>query len=179
MIRQFKAGGVYNCYIGSREEEIYASFLIKVVGLDRTIPLATLRDSLHYRIFGNTFFGHPQAMCKFFELVGGKSARVRTVFITCGYSMVIGLKAKEEMARLFEDNEYYGLISTDRVIFKTEVLLFCATKLIVLARRAKERMYAPGGIGFIAAEESFDRAAKSIYENFEQADRAAKSQRIE
>ena len=182
MIRQFKAGGVYKCYIGSKEEEICASFLIKVVGLDRTIPfialsdvpcrsLATLRDSLHYRIFGNTFFGHPQAMFKFFELVGGKSARVRTVFITYGYD--------EEMARLFEDNDNYGLISSERVIFKTEVLLFCATKLIVLARRAKERMYAPGGIGFIAAEESFDRAAKAIYENFEQADRDAKRQCIE
>ena len=171
MIRQFKAGGVYKCYIGSKEEEICASFLIKVVGLDRTIPLATLRDSLHYRIFGNTFFGHPQAMFKFFELVGGKSARVRTVFFTYEFDA--------EMARLFEDNDNYGLILSERVIFKTEVLLFCATKLIVLARRAKERMYAPGGIGFIAAEESFDRAAKSIYENFEQADRAAKSQRIE
>ena len=65
-------------------------------------------------------------------------------------------------------------------------LLFVALKLIVLARRAKERMYAPpspendtGGSGHIAAEESFDRAAKAIYENLEEADRAAKFQRIE
>ena len=36
-----------------------------------------------------------------------------------------------------------------------------------------------GGIGrYIAAEESFGRAATAIYENFEQADRAANSQRI-
>jgi hypothetical protein len=40
-------------------------------------------------------------------------------------------------------------------------------------------MYAPGGIGFIAAQEDFDRAAKAIYETFEQADRDAKRQCIE
>ena len=44
---------------------------------------------------------------------------------------------------------------------EADTLLFCATKLIILARRVKERMYAPGGIGFIAAEENFGRAAKS------------------
>ena len=64
-------------------------------------------------------------------------------------------------------------------IMKTFVLFFFSVKLIVLARRVKERMYAPGGSGYIAAEESFDRAAKAIYENFEEADRAAKIQRIE
>ena len=50
------------------------------------------------------------------------------------------------------------------------LLFFFSIKLAVLARCAKERMYAPpnidcendmGGIGFIAAEEDFDRAAKS------------------
>ena len=55
-------------------------------------------------------------------------------------------------------------------IMKTFVLFFSSIKLIVLARRVKERMYTPpnidcendmGGIGFIAAEENFDRAAKS------------------
>ena len=45
--------------------------------------------------------------------------------------------------------------------FKTSVLMFFSLTLITLARRAKERMYAPGGIGFVAAEESVDRAAKS------------------
>ena len=52
------------------------------------------------------------------------------------------------------DDAYDGIISSERVILKTGVLLFCATKLIVLARRVKERMYAPGGIGFIAAQET-------------------------
>ena len=52
-------------------------------------------------------------------------------------------------------------------------------KLIALARCAKERMCAVGGSGGIAAEGSFGRAAKAIYENFEQADRDAKRQRIE
>ena len=41
------------------------------------------------------------------------------------------------------------------------LFFFSRTKLIVLARRVKERTYAPGGIGFIAAEENFGRAAKS------------------
>ena len=51
---------------------------------------------------------------------------------------------------------------------KAFVLFFFSVKLIVIARRAKrvdmermERMYAPGGIGFVAAPESFYRAAKS------------------
>ena len=46
-------------------------------------------------------------------------------------------------------------------IMKTFVLFFFAIKLIVLTRRFKERYYAPGGIGFIAAQEDFDRATKS------------------
>ena len=59
-------------------------------------------------------------------------------------------------------NGNYSIVSSsDRVILKTGVLLFCATKLIVIARRVKERMYAPGGIGFIAAQEDFDRVTKS------------------
>ena len=45
-------------------------------------------------------------------------------------------------------------------IMKAFVLFFFSIKLIVLARRAKERVCAPGGIGFIAAEGNFDRAAK-------------------
>ena len=51
---------------------------------------------------------------------------------------------------------------------KTFLVFFFSVKFAVLARRAKrvvmectERMYAPGGIGFIAAQESFYRAAKS------------------
>ena len=50
-------------------------------------------------------------------------------------------------------------------IMKTFVFFFISVKLVVLARRAKrtvmERMYAPGGIGFIAAQGDFDRATKS------------------
>ena len=46
-------------------------------------------------------------------------------------------------------------------IMKTFVLFFFSVKLIVIARRVKERMYAPGGIGFIAAQEDFDRVTKS------------------
>jgi len=46
-------------------------------------------------------------------------------------------------------------------IMKTFVLFFFSVKLAVIARRVKERMYAPGGIGFIATQESFYRAAKS------------------
>ena len=53
-------------------------------------------------------------------------------------------------------------------IMKTFLVFFFSVKLIVWARRVKrvvmertERMYAPDGIGFIAAQESFYRAAKS------------------
>ena len=46
-------------------------------------------------------------------------------------------------------------------IMKMFVLFLFSIKLINLARRVKERMYAPGGIGFIAAEDNFGRVAKS------------------
>ena len=41
------------------------------------------------------------------------------------------------------------------------VFFFISVKLAVLARRVKVRMYAPGGIGFIAAQEDFARVTKS------------------
>ena len=45
---------------------------------------------------------------------------------------------------------------------KTFVLFFFSVKLVVLARRViKERMYTPGGIGIIAAQEDFGRVTKS------------------
>ena len=46
-------------------------------------------------------------------------------------------------------------------IMKTFVLFFFSVKLIIIASRVKERMYTPGGIGFIAAQEDFDRVTKS------------------
>ena len=152
MVRQFKLGGVYECEIGIKDEAIGASFLIKVVGFDRImLPW----DTLQYRIFGNSFFGNPQAIFKFFELIGGTPSCVRTG------EMFYDIDA--EVAKVIPyDDSYDGIISSsERVILKTGVLLFCATKLIVLARRVKESMYAPGGIGFIAAQEDFDRATKS------------------
>ena len=85
MVRQFKTGGVYKCSIGIKDEELGASFLIKVVGLDRTRPW----DRLHYRIFGNTFFGHPQASFKFFELISGTPACVRTAAIEAPRSAIM------------------------------------------------------------------------------------------
>ena len=143
MVRQFKLGGVYKCEVRIKDEEIGASFLIKVVGFDRImLPW----DTLQYRIFGND----TQAI----ELIGGTPSCVRTG------EMFYDIDA--EVASVYPyDDSYDGIISSERVILKTGVLLFCATKLIVLARRVKERMYAPGGIGFIAAQDDFDRAAKS------------------
>jgi hypothetical protein len=139
---------VYKCEVGTKDEDIGASFLIKVVGFDRImLPW----DTLQYRIFGNSFFGNPQAIFKFFELIGGTPSCVRTGEI------VYDIDAESAMFELYPcDAEKYGIISSERVILKTGVLLFCATKLIILARRVKERMYAPGGIGFIAAQEDFD-----------------------
>ena len=46
---------------------------------------------------------------------------------------------------------------------KAFLVFFFSVKLIVLARRAVrvvERRYAPGGSGFVAAQESFHRATK-------------------
>ena len=46
-------------------------------------------------------------------------------------------------------------------IMRTFLVFFFSVKLIVLARRVKERMFAVGGSGFVIAEESFGRATKS------------------
>ena len=129
VVRQFKLGGVYKCEVRIKDEEIGASFLIKVVGFDRImLPW----DTLQYRIFGNSFFGNPQAM-KFFELIGGTPSCVRTG------EMFYDIDA--EVASVYPyDDSYDGIISSERVILKTGVLLFCATKLIILARRVKERV---------------------------------------
>ena len=169
MVRQFKTGGVYTCELDIKDDAMGASFLIKVVGFDRT-RLTRPWDRLQYRIFGND----TQAI----ELIGGTPSCVRTAAIEADE---YGNDA-EMVSMYFPEPScdiYHIFISSSRVILKTGVLLFCATKLIVLARRAKERMYAPGGIGFIAAQEDFDRAAKAIYERSEQADRDAKRQCIE
>ena len=154
---KFKTGGVYKCTPGIKVKEIGASSLIKAVCLDRT--RSTLPwDRLQYRIFGNSFFGNPQANFKFFELIGGTPSCVRT-----GEIEADDYDIDAEVVSMYfpEANGNYGIISSNRAILKTGVLLFCATKLIILARRVKESMYAPGGIGFIAAQEDFDRAAKS------------------
>ena len=125
VVRQFKLGGVYKCEVRIKDEEIGASFLIKVVGFDRImLPW----DTLQYRIFGNSFFGN-----KFFELIGGTPSCVHTG------EMFYDIDA--EVASVYPyDDSYDSIISSERVILKTGVLLFCATKLIVIARRVKERV---------------------------------------
>ena len=161
MVRQFKLGGVYECEIGIKDEAIGASFLIKVVGF---------HDGLQYRIF-------EKSKRSLDELIGGTPACVRTAVIAAppfsditmdyyfGYARPIDYDLLDaEVISLYfplANGNYSIVSSSDRVILKTEVLLFCATKLIILARRVKERMYAPGGIGFIAAQEDFDRVTKS------------------
>ena len=167
MVRQFKLGGVYKCEVGMKDEELGVSFLIKVVGLDRARRVCSW-DRLQYRIFG-------KSKRSLDELIGGTPACVRTAaieappfseidlesFFVFGRSSEIDLDA-EVVALNFREADNYGIISSsERVILKTGVLLFCATKLIILARRVKERMYTPGGIGFIAAQEDFDRVTKS------------------
>ena len=165
MVRQFKTGGVYKCKLDIKDEAIGASFLIKVVGFHRT-----RRDGLQYRIFG-------KSKRSLDELIGGTPACVRTAVIAAppfsditmdyyfGYARPIDYDLLDaEVISLYfplANGNYSIVSSSDRVILKTGVLLFCATKLIVIARRVKERMYAPGGIGFIAAQEDFDRVTKS------------------
>ena len=124
VVRQFKLGGVYKCEVRIKDEEIGASFLIKVVGFDRT-RLTRPWDRLQYRIFGND----TQAI----ELIGGTPSCVRTG------EMFYDIDA--EVASVYPyDDSYDSIISSERVILKTGVLLFCATKLIILARRVKERV---------------------------------------
>ena len=48
-------------------------------------------------------------------------------------------------------------------IMKTFLVFFFSVKLVVLARRVKERMYAPGGVGFIAARKNFDCAVNDSH----------------
>ena len=168
VVRQFKLGGVYKCEvrIKDEDEEIGASFLIKVVGFGKNmLPW----DTLQYRIFGNSFFGN-----KFFELIGGTPSCVHTG------EMFYDIDA--EVASVYPyDDSYEGIISSERVILKTGVLLFCATKLIVIARRAKER----------AKKRIKERVKKRMYDLIRDldlyldlvdldlaVDRAAKSQRI-
>ena len=52
------------------------------------------------------------------------------------------------------------LINFQKAIMNTFVLFFFSIKLVVLARRVKQRMYAPGGSGFKAANVDFLRATK-------------------
>ena len=132
MVRQFKTGGVYTCELDIKDDAMGASFLIKVVGFDRTL-LTRPWDRLRYRIFGND----TQAI----ELIGGTPSCVRTAAIEADE---YGNDA-EMVSMYFPEPScdiYHIFISSSRVILKTGVLLFCATKLIVLARRVKERMYA-------------------------------------
>jgi hypothetical protein len=171
VVRQFKLGGVYKCEVRIKDEEIGASFLIKVVGFDRImLPW----DTLQYRIFGNSFFGNPQAI-KFFELIGGTPSCVRTG------EMFYDIDAEVASVYPYGDS-YDSIISSERVILKTGVLLFCATKLIVIARRAKERV----------KKRIKERVKKRMYDLIRDldlyldlvdldlaVDRAAKSQRIE
>ena len=178
-VRQFKTGGVYTCSLKIEDDEIKdASFLIKVVGFDSTRMLdqgggpSPRTSPFQYRIFGNDTQAielmHGIDYLSTDESPGAEQLRAGTNAHAGMISVYFGPR---ELQQIF--------VSSTRVILKTGVLLFCATKLIVLARRAKESMYAPGGIGFIAAQEDFDRAAKAIYETFEQADRDAKRQCIE
>ena len=60
--------------------------------------------------------------------------------------------------------------------FKTFVVMYFLLKLNVLARRAKERICAVGGSGYVVAEEQFYRSAE---EQFYRAALDAKRQRID
>ena len=129
-----------------KDEELGVSFLIKVVGLDRARRVCN-HDEMQYRIFG-------KSKRSLDELIGGTPACVRTKnieappfseidlesFFVSERSSEIDLDA-EVVGLNFREADNYGIISSsERVILKTGVLLFCATKLIVIARRVKERV---------------------------------------
>jgi hypothetical protein len=60
------------------------------------------------------------------------------------------------------------MMSFHTKIMKTFMVFLFSVKLVVLARRAKqrkERMYAVAWEVFIGEEQNFDRGAKAVYEN--------------
>ena len=173
MVRKFEVGGVYQVYANRN-----LKFAVKVTRISAKRKTVRFRDSSG----GTGDMG---------DSIDDEGKRSKIV-ITDSYSRYEDEPISSEMASFrygkgmrfcaitfhrlhpFVPNKvFWGYADQDdfhKKIMKTFVLFFFSIKLIVLARRVKERMYAPpnmdcendmGGLGFIAAEENFDRAAKS------------------
>ena len=149
MVRKFELDGVYQCKLTVKGTQHLVGCLIQVTGFDKTRRHQPW-DRIQYRVFGS----YKQAM----KLLG-----VTPSYVLTSQCKVNKYDDNAETVDMYfpqaELDLYHIYISSKRVILKT-VLMFCALKLIVLARRTKERMYAPGGSGFVMASENFERATK-------------------
>ena len=99
--------------------------------------------------------GTEHASSRFVSFVSNKKHRLHPFFPS---NSIIGTANERLAHRSVQAGDELKVFHMK--IMKTFVLMFFSLKLIVLARRAKERMYAPGGSGFVAANENFERAAK-------------------
>ena len=160
MVRKFEVGGVYNCWC-------WWPIAVKVTRISADRKFVWFRDGKEEEERQRKIVIHD-----FSESISSETACITR-------PRVDGIRAIE-FHRLhpffptgvfqrnmepFPDGERVKCLSAvnrfHKKIMKTFVLFFFSVKLIVIARRVKERMYTPGGIGFIAAQEDFDRATKS------------------
>jgi len=77
----------------------------------------------------------------------------------------INIRDSCEVAK-YDKHQFNALTFHHKEIMR--LVFFFSVKLVVLARRAKqrkERMYAVAWEHFIAEEQNFDRVAKAVYEN--------------
>ena len=159
MVRKFEVGGVYVAF-----DEGFAISAVKVMHV--SVGTVSLRTNVKGYEFieaeigsdGHaSFFGFPYLML---DLIPIRAVSTRSLFFAdkqSGFYILHPFFPSKV-------NEY-GCGELDvhfhKKIMRTFLVFFFSVKLIVLARRVKERMYTPGGIGFIAAQEDFDRATKS------------------
>ena len=157
MVRKFEVGGVYVAF-----NEGFAVSAVKVMHV--SVGTVWFRTNVKGHEFieaeigsdGHaSFFGFPYLML---DLIPIRAVSTRSLFFAdkqSGFYILHPFFPSTTTECLWDDIHFH------KKIMKTFLVFFFSVKLIVLARRVKERMYTPGGIGFIAAQEDFCRATKS------------------
>ena len=162
MVRKFEVGGVYNCWC-------WWPIAIKVTRISAD------REFVWFREFGKEerqrkIVHEPISVHESISRETARIARGGFIIRASGFHRLHPFFPTDVYRRNmdmepFPDGEIakrpLAVRRFHEKIMKTFVLFFFSVKLIVIARRVKERMYAPGGIGFIAAQEDFDRVTKS------------------
>ena len=154
MVRKFEVGGVYNCWC-------IWPIAVKVTRISAD------REFVWFRKLGEEGRSKiviSESISSETAVANGWGRRIRAIeFHRLHPFFPTGVFQRN--MEPFPDGERVKCVSAvnrfHKEIMKTFVLFFFSVKLVVIARRVKERMYAPGGIGFIAAQDDFDRAAKS------------------